>query len=126
MPARAAAIALLTFSLMTGAAGAFAATLKGSGRSVTEDRAVAGYNGIALSLPARVEVVQGATEGIRITAGDNVLPEIESVVEGAILKLRRLAVSVAGSGDIRYYGDPLAERSVLGSGKVRRLGAAPS
>jgi hypothetical protein len=35
-------------------------------------------------------------------------------------------VSVAGSGDIRYYGDPAVDRSVVGSGSVRRLGAAPS
>lgn len=104
-------------------------------------------DGIALSLPGRVEVVQGATESIRITADDNVLPEIQSVVEGGILKLRfrdrftsvtnaRIRVivnakaieslAIAGSGDIRYYGDPLVERSLLGSGNVRRLGAAPS
>jgi hypothetical protein len=36
------------------------------------------------------------------------------------------SLAVAGSGDIRYYGDPTVERSVVGSGSVCRLGAAPS
>jgi hypothetical protein len=160
MPARAASIALLALSLMTAAGGALAATLTGSGRSVTEDRAVAGYTGIALSLPGRVEVVQGAVEGIRITADDNVLPQIESVVEGGILKLRfrnrfdsvnnarirvivnaktieslavagsgdihataltarRLAVNVAGSGDVKVAGHAESlEASIAGSGDL--------
>jgi hypothetical protein len=124
---------------MTAAAGALAATLTGSGRSITEDRTVAGYSGIALSIPGRVEVVQGATEGIRITADDNVLPEIESVVVGGILKLRfrqrftsvnkaRILVivnaktieslAVAGSGDLDAgkLDTQRAKVSVAGSG----------
>jgi len=35
-------------------------------------------------------------------------------------------VSVVGSGDVRFYGDPEVKRSILGAGNVRRLGAAPS
>jgi uncharacterized Zn-binding protein involved in type VI secretion len=147
MTFRAASTALLTLSLMTAAATALAATLTGSGRSVTEERAVAGYTGIALSIPGRVEVVQGATEGIRITADDNVLPEIESVVEGGILKLRfrkRLtsvnkarilvivnaktieSLAVAGSGDI--HAPALTARrlaiNIAGSGDVKVAGRA--
>jgi hypothetical protein len=34
-------------------------------------------------------------------------------------------MTVAGSGDVNYYGDPHISRSVVGSGNVRRLGAAP-
>ena len=37
-----------------------------------------------------------------------------------------LDVNVAGSGDVRYYGDPAIDKSVLGSGSVKRLGAAPT
>jgi hypothetical protein len=144
MTLRAASTALLTLSLMT-AAGALAATLTGSGRAATEDRAVSGFTGIALSLPGRVEVVQGATEGIRITADDNVLPEIESVVEGGTLKLRfgkrftsvnnaRIRVivnaksitslAVAGAGDI-HAPALTAQRlsvNVAGSGDVKVAG----
>ncbi len=36
-----------------------------------------------------------------------------------------LNVNVVGSGDIGYYGDPQLTTSVLGSGSVKRLGAAP-
>jgi hypothetical protein len=142
MTLRAASTALLVFSLATAAAGALAATLTGSGRAATEDRAVAGFTGIALSIPGRVEVVQGATEGIRVTADDNVLPEIESGVEGGILKLRfrqrftsvnnaRIHVivnaktleslAVAGSGDIHAPAltAPRLAINVAGSGGVK-------
>ena len=37
-----------------------------------------------------------------------------------------LRVRIAGSGDVGYYGDPRVEKSVSGSGSVRRLGATPS
>ena len=36
-----------------------------------------------------------------------------------------LNVSVAGSGDIGYYGDPQVTKNVMGSGSVKRLGGAP-
>ena len=35
-------------------------------------------------------------------------------------------VMIVGSGDVVYYGDPAVERTILGSGTVRRAGAAPS
>ena len=34
-------------------------------------------------------------------------------------------VSVAGSGDINYWGDPKVRSSIVGSGGAKRLGAAP-
>jgi len=37
-----------------------------------------------------------------------------------------LAVKIAGSGDVRYYGDPSIEKRIMGSGSVKRLGSAPS
>jgi hypothetical protein len=37
-----------------------------------------------------------------------------------------LGASIAGSGDVRYYGDPKVERAVAGSGSVKRLGPVPS
>jgi len=37
----------------------------------------------------------------------------------------RLNTTVAGSGDINYYGDPQVSKTTLGSGGPRRLGAAP-
>jgi hypothetical protein len=40
--------------------------------------------------------------------------------------LEALTVSVAGSGDVRYYGDPAITKSVHGSGSVRRAGGSAS
>jgi hypothetical protein len=34
-------------------------------------------------------------------------------------------MTIAGSGDVNYYGDPTLSKSVVGSGGARRLGAAP-
>jgi len=156
---RHASIALLPFCLLATSA-ALAASLSGSGRSVTEERAVSGYTGVALAVPAKLDVVQGVTEAVSITADDNVLKEIESVVEGEVLKLRfrqrfasvtnvriritvsaraveslavagsgdihatrletrRLAVKLAGSGDVKLSGRAEAlEVSISGSGEL--------
>lgn len=146
MTSRAFSTALLALTLFAAHA-AVAATLTGSGRSASEDRAVTGYSGVALSIPARVDIVQGTTEGIRITADDNLLAHIESVVEGGMLKLRwhersqsvsnahiRVIVNakaleslaVAGSGEI-HAPSVNAKRfavSVAGSGDVKLAGRA--
>ena len=39
--------------------------------------------------------------------------------------LESLKVKVAGSGDVKYYGDAEVKKSMAGSGSVTRLGAAP-
>lgn len=36
-----------------------------------------------------------------------------------------LSATIAGPGDVKYYGDPKVSRSVLGPGGIKRLGAAP-
>lgn len=118
------------------------AALTGSGHPATEERAVAGFTGIALALPGAVELVQGDAEGATVTADDNVLPHIESVVEGGVLRLRfdktafwirnthiRIVVrarrvesiAVAGSGDVQAKTLE-AQRlrvSIAGSGNVK-------
>jgi hypothetical protein len=38
---------------------------------------------------------------------------------------KTLNVSVAGSGDINYYGDPQISKSIMGSGSIKRQGSAP-
>jgi hypothetical protein len=148
MSIRALRLAFVPLSLLAASA-ALAASLTGSGRSVTEDRALSGYRGISLSIPGRVEIVQGAVEGIRITADDNVMPEIESVVENGTLELRfrqrfgnvnkvRILVvvnaktveslAIAGSGDIHAPALNAQRLSVhiAGSGDVKLAGRAES
>ena len=142
MASRALSIALLALASLIAAA-ALAATLTGSGRSASEDRAVSGYSGLALSIPARVEIVQGTTEGLRITADDNLLAHIESVVERGILELRwrerpssirdaRIRVivnaktleslAIAGSGDATVWARDALRVNVAGSGDIRYFG----
>ena len=76
----------------------FGAKESGSGNIESEARNVSRFTGVSLSLPARAEIVQCGSEGI----------------------------SVAGTGDVAYYGDAGVTQSVAGSGSVKRLGNAPA
>jgi hypothetical protein len=126
---------------------AFAATITGSGRSVTETRNVGEFTSITVAIPARVEVVQSATHAVQIVADDNVMPEIVAEVEAGALKLRfrdransmrntRIRVTVnartvdaltlSGSGEIHALSlavPSLAVR-ISGSGDVKLAGRA--
>jgi hypothetical protein len=129
---------------------AHAETIAGSGRPTTESRAASGFRGVALSVPGRVDLVQGATESVSLTADDNVLPLIETVVEDGVLQIRwrdrsrridvstrtpiRVAVkaraiesiAVAGSGDVVASALSTASLkvSLSGSGHVQLAGKA--
>src|SRR5512134_2901644 len=80
-----AAAAIASLGLAT--AGAWSG-ITGSGRAITQQREVSGFKGIALSVPGRLEIVQGAAEGVTLTADDNLVPEIETVVERGVLHIR--------------------------------------
>jgi hypothetical protein len=64
------------------------AAIVGSGRFVTESRAVAGFNAVAVAAGGRAIVTQGAADSLQITAEDNILPFIESTVAAGRLSLR--------------------------------------
>lgn len=82
-------LTLVLLGLITlAAAPAGAETLTGSGRPVTETRAVSGFTGVALGIPGRLEITQGGAESLSITADDNALPFIQTVVENGTLKIR--------------------------------------
>jgi hypothetical protein len=113
----------------------------GSGQVTKVQRQVSGFKGIALELPASVEVVQGETEGVLIETDDNIAPLIETVVENEQLKIRLAqrftaikpktlkvtinarqieSLAVSGSGDIRsgkLKSASLATR-ISGSGDI--------
>lgn len=126
-----------------------AGTITGSGRALTQQRAAAGFTGVGLSLPGKLEIVQGDTEGVTVTADDNVVSDIETVVEKGVLQIRfrtgirsvtstriRIVVNartlesiaVAGSGDV--LAPALQARdlsvSIAGSGDVKVGGRAES
>lgn len=132
-------------------AGAFplaasAAGVRGSGRSVTETRALVDFQAIALNGAMDLEVRQGAAQSVQVQADDNLLPLLETTVEsgsnGPTLQVRwkkgqsvynsgRVRVSVtlprlvalaaSGSGDLKVeaFTTPSLQLSISGSGDAR-------
>jgi len=60
----------------------------GSGNITTTSRAVTGFTGIELSIPADVKLVQGSAEGLTLETDDNIAPLVETVVENGRLVIR--------------------------------------
>ena len=139
---------ILALGLAWAASAAAAQTLTGSGTNATQERDVRNFTGLDIAVPAQVEIAQGATESLRITADDNVLPEIQSVVERGVLRLKlrqgvnlrratiRVAVqaktlesiSIAGSADVRapQLATPKLALNIAGSGDMHLGGKADS
>ena len=96
-------------------------TIVPSGRIVTESRAARGFTGLGFSVPGTVVVRQGPTESISVEADDNLMPEIETVVEGGALRIRlKRNLSVNGHGTIRVLvtGPTFETLAVAGSGDI--------
>jgi hypothetical protein len=97
------------------------ASIAGSGNLQTETRAVSGFTGIGLAVPGRVEVTMGERESFSITADDNLLPHIETVVERGMLKIRwrdHVNVSRVKSIRIAITAKALESLNVGGSGDI--------
>jgi carbon monoxide dehydrogenase subunit G len=117
----------------------------GSGQSATERRAVGAFDAVSVSGNMKLVVRQAATIAVLVRADDNVLPVLETVVEGGTLKVRYQrgtsvstrtpvvvevdastlkALSTSGSGDIELetFKTPVLNLSVSGSGDVRFKG----
>lgn len=60
----------------------------GSGNIVSENRAVAGFDGISVDGGFDVEVKTGATPAVVVEADDNIIKYIETEVSGSTLKIR--------------------------------------
>lgn len=135
---------VLTIGLAFAAPPADAVT-RGSGTVATETRTAADFDGIAISGSMKLEVRQAAREAVSISADDNVLPLVETIVEGRTLKVRMKkgesvqtrtpirvtvdvvklnAVASSGAGDVRIEGlkTPLLKLSVAGSGDAALKG----
>lgn len=61
--------------------------VEGSGRTSTSQRQVSFFNSIESSGTFRITVLKNTLDKITIEAEDNIIPEIETVVQGGILKL---------------------------------------
>jgi hypothetical protein len=138
----AAAAAVLTLA-------AQAETISGSGRAATQARQARGFDAVELAIPGKMEIVQGDREGVTITADDNVIAEIETLVERDSLRIRfrkgldvrtrtpirvtlhaktLRAISLAGSGDVTAASLNARELAlrISGSGDMQLGGKAES
>jgi hypothetical protein len=63
-------------------------SVRGSGSVVEEERDLTGFSSIALRGIGRVKIEQGDAPALRIEAEDNLIPYIETRVEGTMLVIR--------------------------------------
>ena len=63
-------------------------TVKGNGKVARQERPLAHFTGISLSLPAQVEIRIGSTESVSIEADENLLALVETVIEDGDLEIR--------------------------------------
>lgn len=139
-------LALVLAVPVAGPALAWGDLVKGSGQAKTERRAVTGFQAVAVAGAIDLEVRQTGQEGVAVSADDNVLPLIETVVEngrhGPTLQIRfkkgtrvqtrtpvkasvdvaRLsAIAAAGAGQVQVGALKTATMnlSVAGSGDVQ-------
>lgn len=116
-PTRRHLIALAGATLLMGCAHAET----GSGRMLTENRAVSGFEAVQLEASFKVIVRQGGTEALQLRADDNLLPLIETVVETRggrptlVLRWKR-GTSVRSSGGIVATVDAVRLRALAASG----------
>ena len=123
-----------------------AASVRGSGHSATETRALADFQAIALSGSMDLEVRQGVAQSVQVRADDNLLALLETTVEsggnGPTLHVRwkkgenvhsgsRVRVSVtlprlvalatSGSGDMKVesFTTPSLQLSISGAGDAK-------
>lgn len=139
-------LGLALFAAATLFGSAQAATLNGSGTAATETRAVSGFQAISLRGGIDVVVRQGSSEGVQVRADDNLLPLVQTVVEGTgdtrtlriqfkpgeslrtrtpvvvtvdVVKLTALASSGSGDISVEALKTPSLALSMAGSSDAR-------
>lgn len=133
---------LVLAAAMLGAPRADAAGVQGSGKVITDTRTIGEFDAIAISGAMNLSVRQGSKEALSVTADDNIVPLIETFVEGKTLQVRMKkgewvsgkatikvqvevaklqGVSSSGAGDIQIDGlkTPLLKLSIAGSGDAK-------
>ncbi|MDP3085656.1 MAG: head GIN domain-containing protein [Rubrivivax sp.] len=117
-------LSLSSAALLVLAPPAQAAT-RGSGQSASEVRPVGDFDAIAISGPFELQLRQGAQQAVTLTADDNLLALIETVVEtrdgGATLVIRfKRGEDVRPRSPLRVSVDAVRLRALAlaGSGKV--------
>jgi hypothetical protein len=110
----------------------------------TQDRPVSGFTGVRLSLPAKMELIQGSTESLTIEGSAEDLAKVETVVEAGVLYIRTKqeyrsnwnwnpkfritlnaknvdSIGISGSGDItaKSLKSGSVTLAISGSGDIR-------
>ena len=100
----------------------FNETVKGSGRIVTETRALSGYQGVTVRGPFKVVLRQSGREGVEVRADDNLQALIETaVVDGNTLQIgMKKGADLAGRNQVLVTVDLVSLRwlTLGGSGDV--------
>jgi hypothetical protein len=111
---------LLATALLLGFAGAHAAT--GSGKLATESRDASGFSAISLRGNINVVVRQGAREAVQVTADENLLPLLQTTVEGSGDN-RTLRIQWKPGESVRTKTEPVVTVDVIQLGAVASSGS---
>lgn len=98
-----------------------AAPIDGSGVAVTETRTAGDFDAVAVAGPIDLTLRQAGAPAVAVTADDNLLPLVETVVEtgreGRTLKIRlRRAASLRPQTAIKVVVDAVQLRSIAAAG----------
>lgn len=99
----------------------WAERIKGDGQVRQQTRSPGAFKGIALNLPAQVELRLGSTDSVTVETDANLLPLIETVVEQGILEIRpaRRNVSLQPRGlKIVVQARQIEQVAIAGGGSV--------
>lgn len=93
----------------------------GSGRIISEDRPVSGFNSIELTGSGDVVITQTGEESLKVSADDNVLPLVTSEVHGQRLLLGLKPHIMLTNATVRYEVTvaALSTLALTGSGNIR-------
>lgn len=117
--------ASLAVLFLAGCASPFLHTITGSGDPGTEVRGISGADRILLEGAGEIILIQGDQESVRITTDHNLLPYVETLVEGSTLRLGfRRGMSFQSSLGIRMVVTlkDVASVGLTGTGSIRGEG----
>jgi len=111
-------LSLIAMAVLGGCIG-FTGCLNGSGHIATENRSLAGFDGIDLLSSANLYITQGAEQPIRIEADDNILPALRTTFRSGVLVIDTDGCIVPTRTVNIYVSAPLfSSLAVSGSGNI--------
>ncbi|MGB8192213.1 MAG: head GIN domain-containing protein [Chitinophagaceae bacterium] len=78
--------------------------VRGSGNSTTQERQASNFTAISSSGSYDIYLVQGTGYNVRVEADDNLMPYIETIVQGNVLEVRtKKGFWISTNNDIKVY-----------------------